>query len=200
MLLFQQAKRRPAVAAERVAPIAIRRTLATIVGDYSPIRIRSETDAANGTGARTCITTQPFRADEQIFSFTGPVQRARGDWTIQVGQQLHLGAHASDEPWLYMNHSFAPSVRLEQTTDESNNEIVLTARALRDLAEGEPVTFDYSLHEWDSVKPFTCVETGRVYAGWLGLTDKEKDEALPHAMPWIRSLHLQHLFGSESRC
>lgn len=193
-LSFRAAAVAPAV--ERVAPNCSR-TLATAIGDYGPIRIRSENAA--GTGARTCVTTQPFRAEEQLFSFTGPVQRARGDWTIQVGQQLHLGAHASDEPWLYMNHSFAPSVRLEQATDESDA-IILTARALRDLAEGEPVTFDYSLHEWDSVKPFTCVETGRVYAGWLGLTDEEKDAALPHAMPWIRSLHLQHLFGSESRC
>ena len=111
-----------------------------------------------------------------------------------------MGAEEADEPWLYMNHSFAPSVRLEQTVEHDGSVVTLTARALRDLESGDAVTFDYSLHEWDSAKPFTCAETGREYSGWVGLTDAEKDVALPNAMPWIRTLHMQHLFGAESRC
>lgn len=111
-----------------------------------------------------------------------------------------MTACSLEEPWLFMNHSFDPSVRLEQEVNSDGSIVTLTARALRPLKSGDAVTFDYSLHEWDAVKPFTCVETGREYAGFVGLSDSEKDKSLPHAMPWIKTLHMQHLFGAESRC
>jgi hypothetical protein len=161
--------------------------------DFGSVRV------VEGAIGRACVASRPIATDEPFLSFTGPTQRHRGEWTIQVGRSEHITAADSEAPWLYMNHSFAPNVRLEQSSVDGR--VTLTCRAIADLDTGDPVTFDYTLHEWELDYTFTCAETGRSVTGWVGRTEAEKDAAaLNMAAPHIRSLHLQHLFGQESRC
>ena len=48
-------------------------------------------------------------------------------------------------PWICLQHSFAPTVRLEQGTDADGG-VTLTAVALAALDAGAGLTFDYTLH------------------------------------------------------
>ena len=78
--------------------------------------------------------------------------------------------------------------------------ITLVARAIADMPEGTPVTFDYTLHEWQMSSPFACAETGIEVSGWMGLAEEDKEKALPFAMPHIVNMHNLYLFGQSSRC
>ena len=78
---------------------------------------------------------------------------------------------------------------------------MMTATANVDLADGDALTVDYTLHEYEMHgEGFVCAETGRVVRGFKHLSEAEQDAALPRAMPHVRSLHLQWLFGQTSRC
>ena len=92
-----------------------------------------------------------------------------------------------------------PTVRIEHRREEAT--AILTAFALAEMPPDTEVKFDYSLHEWETLGGgFTCHETGRTVSGWVGRTEDEKDNLLQSAAPHIRSLHLQQVFGSQSRC
>lgn len=165
------------------------------VGDFSKVRVD---EASNGF--RSTFVSQPIAAGEVIFSFSGIMHRHRGPMTLQCGALEHLGAASPDEPWLFMNHSFTPTARIEhgKRTDAG---LVLTVFAIADMVSDQAVTFDYSLHEWETLDGgFMCHESGRTVSGWVGRTEEEKDRLLKSAAPHIRSLHLQQLFGSQSRC
>lgn len=165
------------------------------VGDFSKVRVD---EASNGF--RSTLVSQPIAAGEAIFSFSGIMHRHRGPMTLQCGALEHLGAASPDEPWLFMNHSFTPTARIEhgKRTDAG---LVLTVFAIADMVSDQAVTFDYSLHEWETLDGgFMCHESGRTVSGWVGRTEEEKDRLLKSAAPHIRSLHLQQLFGSQSRC
>lgn len=165
------------------------------VNDFTRISV----DTAEN-GFKTTVLAEDCLAETAIFAFSGPIHRQRGPMTLQCGALEHMGAENPNEPWLFMNHSFSPSVRLAQQRT-AEGAVVITVHALKDMTSGTPITFDYTLHEWETLGGgFVCHETGRTVTGWIGRTDDEKDQLLSSAAPHIRSLHLQHLFGSQSRC
>ena len=163
----------------------------------------SNVQVVRSDAGSSLVTTLPICALHEVFTFTGKLTRFPDMYSLQVGAEAHLVAHLTDEVgsrWMFMNHSFSPSIQLTQQVTEDQQSIVLTARAICDMAAGDEITFDYTLHEWEMAEPFRCRASGRLVAGWSGLTDGEKEAALPRAMPHIRSMHLKHLFGQESRC
>ena len=176
-------------------PIAHRCASTVSVNDFTRISVDIADD-----GFKTTVLAEDCLAETAIFAFSGPIHRQRGPMTLQCGALTHMGAASPDEPWLFMNHSFSPSVRLAQQRT-AEGVVVITVHALTDMVTGTTITFDYSLHEWETLDGgFVCHETGRTVTGWVGRTDDEKDQLLSSAAPHIRSLHLQHLFGSQSRC
>jgi len=72
--------------------------------------------------------------------------------------QISEGLHAEDEVGRYINHSFEPTCEIDGGT----------VRALKDLAFGEEITFDYTINESYISSPFTCMHTGRP----VGLTEE----------------------------
>ena len=155
-----------------------------------------------------------------IFSFTGVVQRRKGIYSLQVSREEeivtameaegraagksveelndHLRVNAAEHPWIFLQHSFTPTVCLEQ--EQSADSVILSAVALTDIDVGGGITFDYTLHSWDMDAPFHDESTGRWVQGFGSLTEAEMDAALPRAAAHIKSMHGQWLFGQHSRC
>ena len=76
----------------------------------------------------------------------GPVQHEPSRSTIQCGEHLH------SEPFppelRYLNHSCDPNVALDIDAQ--------VARAVRDIAPGDEVTYFYPSTEWQMAEPFVC--------------------------------------------
>ena len=161
----------------------------------------------HATGLRL-VAARDVSADEAIFRFSGMlIGRNTGDRCLRVGERHFLtpAPEEGEPPWVFLNHSFEPSVRLSHPPVPSGvadpPPPVLTATANLDLPAGTPLTFDYNLHEYVMFGDgFVCEETGRVVRGFHHLEPAEQEALLPRAMPFVKTLHGQHLFGSESRC
>lgn len=66
--------------------------------------------------------------------------------TVQVGLDQHI--MLQPEHLQYINHSCDPNVFFDT--------YLMQIVALRDIAEGEEMTFFYPSTEWDMAQPFTC--------------------------------------------
>lgn len=100
------------------------------------------------------VAVQPIAAGEPLFQLEGETTTRPSRYTVQIGEQLHLDAATGDSVedvalrsfWRFMNHSCEPTTFVQGRT------IV----AQRDIAPGEPVTFDYNTTEWSLAEPFAC--------------------------------------------
>jgi len=181
----------------------LRRSLSTL-GNFDAVTV-----VPHGSGRRL-VTAKPIRAGEVLFRFTGMlIRRNTGDRCLQVGQGAYLTpAPAEPEsPWVFLSHSFDPSVSLSHPPLEARKgprEVtppVLTATACVPLPAAAALTIDYTFHEYVMFGDgFVCEESGRAVRGFHFLDEAAQEAALPHAMHHIRSLHGQYLFGKESRC
>ena len=90
-----------------------------------------------------------------VIEFDGEVRPDPARYSVQVGinEHVHPDADAVAKHdltrfrWRFLNHSCAPTCRV----------VGLGLVALRDLAAGEELTFDYNATEWSMAEPFHCV-------------------------------------------
>ena len=138
------------------------------------------------TGGKKLVASGPFPAGAVLFRFTGELSPINiGDRSLQVGRAAHLLSVPPEEPWVYLNHSFEPTVSLIVDPVAP----VATARTTEDLSDGAALTIDYTLHEWDmSGDGFVCSESGRRVRGFKYLSESEREAALPRAAPHIREM------------
>jgi hypothetical protein len=107
---------------------------------------------------------------------------ARPDqWSIQVGPATHivvppavdLEAQLDRYPWRFMNHSCEPNTRIERRR----------VWAIRTIAPGEELTFNYNTTEWDMAVPFECrcgsARCGGVIQGFRHLSPGARARLLP---------------------
>lgn len=90
-----------------------------------------------------------------ILYLKGTVSTQPTKHTIQLGNRRHLNSHAARKPnddpdygWQYLNHNCEPNGYI--------NVAELTLRALRDIARGEEITFNYLATEFELDVPFNC--------------------------------------------
>lgn len=103
---------------------------------------------------RRLVTVRAVARGEKLFYIDGRETPTPTRFSVQIGPGLHLdqddARNAEDRvaryPWRYMNHHCEPST-------EIRDRYVI---ALRDIAAGEDVTFDYNTTEYDMAEPFTC--------------------------------------------
>ena len=103
---------------------------------------------------RRLIATCAIPAGTTLFRISGRETMAPTRFSLQIGRDLHIdqgNAHNSDDVvqhfyWRYMNHDCEP------TTEIRSLEVV----AVRDIAAGESVTFDYNTTEASLAEPFSC--------------------------------------------
>jgi hypothetical protein len=100
--------------------------------------------------------------------------------TIQLDEHLHqAGTGEIDD---YFNHSCDPNSYLDFQR--------LQFIALRPLAAGEEISFNYLTSEWDMAAPFTCRCGARGCAGeirgYLHLTPEQQAALEPYVSPYLR--------------
>ena len=162
---------------------AIRESQTLNLNDFSAARV-----VPCATGGKQLVASGAFPAGAVLFRFAGELSPVNiGDRSLQVGRAAHLLSVPPEEPWVYLQHSFEPTVSLivDPVTP------VATARATEDLVDGAALTIDYTLHEWEmSGDGFVCSESGRRVRGFKHLPASEREAALPRAAPHIREMHL----------
>ncbi len=103
---------------------------------------------------RRLVAIRPVAKGTRLFAITGREIPVPTRYSLQVGPSLHLDQDcARDERdlvlryfWRYLDHHCEP------TTVIRDRAVI----ALRDIAEGDGVTFDYNTTEYDMAEPFQC--------------------------------------------
>ena len=101
-------------------------------------------------------------------------------YTIQIDEHLHqAGTGEADD---FMNHACDPNAAIDFEA--------LEVIALRPIAAGDLITFDYNICEWDIRAPFSCVCgsprcLGEV-RGFRYLTQEQRARLEPWLSPFLR--------------
>jgi hypothetical protein len=140
-------------------------------------------------------------AGEVVIDVTGFVTDRPSRTSIQVGEREHIDlppGHdptrvAVEFPWRFLNHSCDANTRL------SGRAIV----ALRPIAAGDEITFDYRTTEYDMATPFVCrcgaaSCRGQRIAGFRHLTSPDRERLLPIATEAVRACLAREARRSES--
>ena len=151
---------------------AIRESRTRVLNDFSAARV-----VPCATGGKKLVASGAFPAGAVLFRFAGELSPVNiGDRSLQVGRAAHLLSVPPEEPWVYLNHSFEPTVSL--IVDPITP--VATARTTEDLVDGAALTIDYTLHEWEmSGDGFVCSESGRRVRGFKHLRERARGGAAP---------------------
>jgi hypothetical protein len=107
----------------------------------------------NRTG-RHLIALEPIASGTKIFTLTGREIPEPTRYSVQVAPRLHLDQSVArdDEDlvrryfWRYLDHACEPSTFIRE------REVI----AVRGIAVGDGVTFNYNTTEYDMAEPFRC--------------------------------------------
>ena len=118
--------------------------------EESPIEVR------DNDGYKGIFATKDIPEDSVIFYLKGTITAQPTRYTIQMGPREHLNFAAIRRPnddlnycWQYLNHHCEPNGYM--------NTAEFTFRALRDIAAGEEITFNYLTTESEMAVPFNCI-------------------------------------------
>lgn len=134
-------------------------------------------------GMHRVIASEAVASGGEVLEFVGELVLRPSRYSLQVGEGLHLLAPEGDEDpryaWRYLNHSCEPNAGMAG----------MRLVALRDIARGEEVTFDYNTTEWEMAAPFECgcgACGGRVIGGYSRLTAGERAALAPRLAAHLR--------------
>jgi len=145
---------------------------------------------------------------ELLYTFKSPLVPVRNRHSLQYSMTEHLCAVPSESNnaftdassvkssgegiWVFMNHAFhtEASVYLRPVEHRHIDPSVgcIAVYAAKTLLPGEPLTFDYTLNEWEMSTPFKCLSSGRDVQGFRYLTEDEQMRAMPHAWAHVRQM------------
>jgi len=149
---------------------------------------------------------------ELLYTFKSPLVPTRNRHSLQYSMTEHLCAVPSEGDnaftdastvkssgegiWVFMNHTFhtEASVYLRPVEHRHTDPSVgcIAVYAAKNLVPGEPLTFDYTLNEWEMSTPFKCLSSGRDVQGFKYLTEEEQQRAMPHAWAHVRQMFDEH--------
>lgn len=105
--------------------------------------------------------------------------------TLQVAEDQHLFV---DKPFAMVNHSCSPNCGIAHNELGAYNLV-----ALADINEGEEITFDYAMSEWDCVANFHC-QCGALNCRGQDVGAKYVDaESLQKYVPYLSNYILKML-------
>lgn len=152
---------------------------------------RSRVTVAPAPGGLGLFAVTPLDAGATVFELDGVLRSGPDRHSIQVDVATHLHprpdafarGESADLPWWFLNHACRPTVRIDG----------LRVVALRDIAAGEQLSFDYDATEWSLDAPFRCgcgQCGGRLVRGYAHLDAEGRASRAGHAAP-----HLLRLAG-----
>ncbi|EPS44126.1 hypothetical protein H072_1840 [Dactylellina haptotyla CBS 200.50] len=99
-----------------------------------------------GSFSQYATASNPIPKNTVIADFSAATPATSKAYSsVQVSETEHIELNSD---LLYSNHSCDPNV----VFDTDKGEI----RAVRDIKEGEPITFNYLTTEWDMAQAFRC--------------------------------------------
>ncbi len=137
---------------------------------------------------RRLVAVAPIAAGQVLFTISGRETPVPTRYSLQVGADLHLDqdcARNVDDVvqhyfWRYMNHSCDPSTVIR------DRQVI----ALRDIAPGDGVTFDYNTTEYDMAEPFAChcgsARCVGMVRGARHLSPERRMRVAEQLSPWVR--------------
>jgi hypothetical protein len=149
-------------------------------GPASTNSVKKQWKNEQGQSARYASTD--IAKDEIILDLTMLFERASGPsaQTLQMGDGWH---YRSSEGPFGLNHACSPNGYLR--FDD------LTYRALRDISQGEELSFHYCTTEFEMASPFDCLCgspdcLGRV-GGFTHMNESQVEKLLPLLSPFLKS-------------
>jgi cyanophycin synthetase len=121
---------------DEMAGIAVRESQDRVPGPNEPVEIR------NGRLGRTVCATRAIAAGETVLSTWGPQAPSRTRHTMQVESDMHI---LPDGVTVLVHHSCEPNCGVVIRAGVKRIEV----RALRPIAAGEELTFDYDTFEYE---------------------------------------------------
>ncbi|KAI9272437.1 hypothetical protein BY458DRAFT_455442 [Sporodiniella umbellata] len=100
---------------------------------------------APGEYSSKLVTERAFPKDSVVANLEGLTPGEKRYTSVQVSETKHIELNSD---LVYMNHSCEPSVILDIDR--------MSVIAVKDLAEGDELTFFYPSTEWDMIQPFSC--------------------------------------------
>jgi len=132
---------------------------------------------ADGIGVFAC---EAISAGETLLALAHVFVEHPERHTIQLDARLHQAG--TDEIDDFLNHSCAPNTALDFER--------LELRAVRPIAAGEELNFNYLSSEWDMAAPFACVcgapHCHRLIRGFRHLNAEQQEALAPDASPFLR--------------
>ena len=129
------------------------------------------------------LAARSIAAGERLFEIQGEQRAEPNQWSVQIGPATHvvvpdevdLESQLDRYPWRFMNHSCDPNTRIDGRG-------VIAVRA---IAPGDEVTFNYNTTEWDMAVPFECrcgsAHCGGTIRGYRHLPAAERARLRPIA-------------------
>ena len=103
---------------------------------------------ANRFGEKAVFATKSYKKGEVIHELRGKILKSPTRTSIEIDKDKHV----EDRYGRYINHSFEPSASV------TGNKLI----ALRDINEGEEITFDYTVSESNISHPFVDKTTNKL--------------------------------------
>lgn len=148
---------------------------------------RSPCVVGETTHGAALFATRDIAAGTTVLLIEGRLQPHPTRFSIQLDDGVHIEADGAlpdaemrlRHPWRFLNHSCDPNARVEARS----------LVALRPIACGEQITFDYTTTEAEMAEPFDCLCgsprcVGRV-RGFLHLPQREQFARRTHLAPHI---------------
>ena len=139
----------------------------------------------NGDMGQTAYAAKNIPKDTVLFHAKGLVVSYPTMYTICVGAGKHLLFGDAAE---CLAHCCSPNVRVEVNGDQKSFNMI----TVRDISEGELVTFCYCTTEWDMNSPFPCLcgapSCFHMIRGFKHLSDQDRQSLWPITSSYIKSL------------
>lgn len=107
-------------------------------------------DGINGKGV---FATRDINKSTILFKMHGEIISKPTRTSVQIGNDLHI----EDELAGLLNHSCQPSAKVDRQLQ--------ALISMRDIKEGEEITFDYTKNEDHMAAPFVCDCCGNKISG-----------------------------------
>lgn len=134
------------------------------------------------------VAARLIASGDRLFEIHGEDCDEPNQWSVQVGPTTHvivppevdLALQLDQYPWRFMNHHCEPNTRIE-------GRCVIAVRA---IAPGDELTFNYNTTEWEMAVSFECgcgsTECGGTIRGHRHLSAAERERLRPMTSPYLR--------------
>ena len=138
---------------------------------------------AKENGYKSHVAACDIKAGVELCEVQGAVMNAPTRYSIQVGMHEHVDV---ESPICYTNHSCSPNCSFDF------GKYPWTLTTIRDVSEGEEISFNYLTTEYKMADGFVCTCGSEnccgTVKGFFNIKNDQKDQLIKIASPIIQAL------------